>query len=100
MEEVRPQVEKMYQDEVDKMIAMELENMRLLSGAKGGKKKKGKKKGKKGKKKKAKKIKLPGAPQAIKEFKDEKFMWNPEGYDPYLMLVELIRENIVKKLPP
>lgn len=41
------------------MIKVELDNMRLLSGAK-AKKKKGKKKKKKGKKKKKKGLKLPG----------------------------------------
>ena len=48
--EVMPLVEKEYQKDVDEMIKMELENIKLtLAGGKKkkGKKKKGKKKGKK-----------------------------------------------------
>jgi hypothetical protein len=57
--EVMPLLEEEYKANVDEMIKMELENMRMLSGVK-PKKKKGKKK--KGKKKKGKKksLKLPG----------------------------------------
>jgi len=57
--EVLPLLEEEYKTTVDDMIKVELDNMRLLSGAK-GKKKKGKKKKKKGKKKKKKGLKLPG----------------------------------------
>ena len=86
--EVMPQVEKEYQKDVDEMIKMELENLKLAAA--GGKKKKGKKK--KGKKKKAKKgkkkaNKLPGA----------KYIRDMTEYD---MLVELVKNGIVKKLPP
>lgn len=62
-QEVMPLLEEEYKQSVDEMIKMELENMKLLSGAKGkkGKKKKGKKG--KGKKKKKKVPKLPGFKQ-------------------------------------
>lgn len=57
-EEVMPSVEELYKDQVDEMIKMELENMRIIGGFKSKKKKKkGKKKKKKGKKKG---LKLPG----------------------------------------
>ena len=59
--EVMPKLEKEFKEEVDNMIMVELENMKLLAGS--GKKKKGKKKGKKkkgGKKKKNPYAKLPG----------------------------------------
>ena len=81
-----PLVEKEYKADVDAMIKMELDNLRALSGAKGKKKKKkkGKKKGKKGKKKK---LKLYGA----------KYIKDMSEYD---MLVELVKNGIVKKLPP
>jgi len=52
--EVQPIVEKSYREQVDKMIEMELANMRVLMGKKEGKKKKKKGKKKKGKKKKGK----------------------------------------------
>ena len=58
-QEVMPSLEEEYKTQVDDMIKMELENMRMLSGVK-AKKKKGKKKGKKKKKKKKKGLKLPG----------------------------------------
>lgn len=85
--EVMPNLEKEFKEEVDNMIMVELENMKLL--ASGGKKKKGKKKGKKkkGKKKKPKLPKLPG----MKMIKDKK---------PEELLKELILYNVVKKLPP
>jgi len=67
------------------MIKTELDNMRLLAGGKG--KKKGKKKKKKGKKKKKKGLKLPG-------FKNIKDMEKEE------ILMMLIQNNIVKKIPP
>ena len=86
-DEVMPIVEKEYKEEVDNMIKMELENLKLqLSGGK-KKKGKGKKKKKKGKKKKKKSIKLPGA-KYLKEMKE------------YEMLVELVKCGIVKRLPP
>ena len=47
-QEVMPEVEEEFKKQVDEMILMELENIKLLSGAK---KKKGKKKKGKGKKK-------------------------------------------------
>jgi hypothetical protein len=54
-----PLLEEQFKTDVDAMINMELENMRMLFG--GAKKKKGKKKkGKKKKKKKKKGLKLPG----------------------------------------
>lgn len=80
--EVMPAVRKEVQNDVDDMIKLELENMRILAKIKAKKKKK--KKAKKGKKKR---IKLPG----YKYIKDK---------EPYDMLVELIQNNIVKKLPP
>jgi hypothetical protein len=85
--EVMPNLEKEFKEEVDNMIMVELENMKLLAA--GGKKKKGKKKKgkKKGKKKKGKRLKLPG----YKMIKDKK---------PEELLKELILYNIVKKLPP
>jgi len=85
-EEVMPLLEDKYKKDIDDMINIELENMKLLSG---GKKKKGKKKKSKKKKKKGKKkgLKLPGF-KAIKDLKP------PE------LLVQLITNNIVKKLPP
>jgi IQ and AAA domain-containing protein len=86
-EEVMPIVQKDFQKDVDDMIKMELENLKLqLSG---GKKKKGKgKKKKKGKGKKKKKAnKLPGA-RLIKDMSE------------YEMLIELVKNGIVKKLPP
>jgi hypothetical protein len=70
------------------MIKMELENMKTLSGAKAKKKKK---KGKKKKKKKGK-SKLPKLP-GMKMIKD---MVNR----PKELLVNLINNNIVKKIPP
>jgi len=57
--EVLPILEEEYKTQVDDMIKVELDNMRLLAGGK-AKKKKGKKKKKKGKKKKKKGLKLPG----------------------------------------
>lgn len=56
--EVEPELKKRYNTEIDEMIKVELENMKLLSGVKAKKKKKGKKKG--GKKKKKGGLKLPG----------------------------------------
>jgi SpoVK/Ycf46/Vps4 family AAA+-type ATPase len=88
--EVMPVLEEEYKTSVDDMIKMELENMRMLSGVK-AKKKKGKgkkKKGKKGKKKKG--LKLPGY-KMIKEMVER---------DIKEVLVLLINENIVKKIPP
>ena len=84
--EVMPNLEKEFKEEVDNMIMVELENMKLLAA--GGKKKKGKKKkAKKKKKGKKKGLKLPG----YKMIKDKK---------PEELLKELILYNIVKKLPP
>ena len=54
-----PLLEEQFKADVDGMINMELENMRVLF-ASSKKKKKGKKKGKKKKKKKKKGLKLPG----------------------------------------
>ena len=86
-DEVMPVVQTEYQKEVDEMIKMELENLKLqLAGGK--KKKKGKKKKSKKKKKgKKKKNKLPGA-KAIAHMNE------------YEMLVELVKAGIVKRLPP
>lgn len=70
------------------MLNLELENMRALMGFKQKGKKGKKKKNKKGKKKKAKKgPKLPG----VKLLR---------GMDEYDMLIDLVKNNIVKKLPP
>ena len=86
-DEVLPLVKLEYKKEVDEMIKMELENLKLqLSGGK-KKKGKGKKKKKKGRKGKKKANKLPGA-RYIRDM--------PE----YEMLVELVKNGIVKKLPP
>jgi IQ and AAA domain-containing protein len=82
-----PILEEEYKKQVDDMMNVELENMKLLFGAGGKKKKKkGKKKGKKGKKKKAKGLKLPGF-KAIKDMSNEE------------RLRDLIENNIVKKIP-
>ena len=66
--EVQPLLEEEYKQQVDDMIKMELENMKLLSNAKAKKKKK--KKAKKKKKKKKKGLKLPGY-KMIKDLVDE-----------------------------
>lgn len=63
---------------------MELENMRIIAGIKSKKKKK---KSKKKKKKKKKGLKLPGF-KAIRDI------------DKRDLLVQLIQNGIVKKLPP
>lgn len=81
----RPEVEKKKTAMVDLMINQELQNMMILQKQK--QKKKKKKKSKKKKKKKAKGPKLPG----LKYIRDR---------DVYDLLVELIQNNIVKKLPP
>lgn len=57
-EEVMPLVQEEYKEQVDELIKIELENMRIIAGIKAKKKKKKGKK-KKGKKKK-KGLKLPG----------------------------------------
>jgi SpoVK/Ycf46/Vps4 family AAA+-type ATPase len=85
-DDVMPSIEDQLKNDVDEMIKMELENMRTLSGAK-QKKKKGKKKGKKKKKKKKKGLKLPGY-KMIKDMNVKE------------ILVTLINNNIVKKIPP
>ena len=85
--EIMPILEEEYKKQVDDMINVELENMKLLYGGGGKKKKKGKEKGKKkGKKKKAKGLKLPGF-KAIKDMSNEE------------RLRDLIEQNIVKKIP-
>lgn len=85
-EEVMPILEEKFKKDIDEMIMVELENMKLLAG--GGKKKKGKKKkAKKKKKGKKKGLKLPGF-KMIKDLKPEE------------ILVQLITVNVVKKLPP
>jgi SpoVK/Ycf46/Vps4 family AAA+-type ATPase len=85
--EMRPVLEEEYKNQVDDMIMVELENMRLLSGVKAKKKKGKKKKGKKKKGKKKKGLKLPG----FKMIKD---------MQPKEILSQLISNNIVKRLPP
>jgi len=70
-EEVMPTLRQEYTTNVDEMIKMELENMRLLYGVKGKKKKTKKKKGKKGRKKK-KHPKLPGLKVIIGLSKEER----------------------------
>lgn len=84
--EVQPLLEEEYKQTVDDAIKIELANMKLLAGIK---KKKGKKKGKKKKKKggKKKKLKLPGYKQIA-------------DYNIKEVLVQLIQNNIVKKIPP
>jgi hypothetical protein len=68
-----PEIEEQFKQDVDGMINMELENMRVLFG--GGKKKKKKGKKKKGKKKKKKKgLKLPGFKQ-IKDMQKEEILY-------------------------
>ena len=86
IEEVMPQIRKDYQKDVDDLIRMELENLKLQNV--GGKKKKakGKKKKKKGRKGKKKANKLPGA-RYIRDWSE------------YDMLVDLVKNGIVKKLP-
>jgi uncharacterized protein with von Willebrand factor type A (vWA) domain len=73
--EVMPSVEDQYKELVDAQIKMELENMKLIAGIKSKKKKK-----KKG-------LKLPGF-KAIRDI------------DKKDLLVQLIQNGIVKKLPP
>ena len=82
--EVMPVIDKQYKEEVDEIIKIELENMKLIRGQK---KKKGKKKGKKKKKKKGKKKKLPQGWTLIKDLSVQE------------ILVQLIQNNIVKKIP-
>jgi hypothetical protein len=82
--EVMPSVEEELKEAVDKQIKLELENMRILAGIKSKKKKKKKKKTKK---KKKKGLKLPGF-KAIRDI------------DKKDLLVQLIQNGIVKKLPP
>lgn len=62
-EEVMPDLQDEYKKEVDELIKIELENMRIIAGIKAKKKKKKKKKSKK---KKKKGLKLPGF-KAIKD---------------------------------
>jgi hypothetical protein len=81
--EVMPSVEDYFKEEVDRMIHVELENMKLIAGIKNKKKKTKKKK----KKKKKKGLKLPGF-KAIRDI------------DKRDLLVQLIQNGIVKKLPP
>jgi IQ and AAA domain-containing protein len=83
-EEMEPVLKKRYNEEIDEMLKIELENMKLLSGVK-AKKKKGKKKKAK-KKKKGKGLKLPGYKQIKNRVKTD-------------LLCDLIQNNIVKKLP-
>ena len=87
-DEVFPKIVDSLKKNIDEMLNLELENMRALMGLKQKGKKGKKKKGKKGKKKKAKKgPKLPG----VKLLR---------GMDEYDMLIDLVKNNIVKKLPP
>ena len=81
--EVMPSVEDEYKKDVDACIKIELANMKILAGIKTKKKKK--KKAKKSKKKKG--LKLPGF-KAIRDI------------DKRDLLVQLIQNGIVKKLPP
>jgi IQ and AAA domain-containing protein len=86
-DQVKPLLEKEFTKQIDEMIKIELENLKEMQGG-GKKKKKGKKKkGKKGKKKKEKPLKLPGA----------KYL---KGKEPEEILLDLVSQNIVKKLPP
>ena len=86
--EVYPKVTNSITKNVEEMLNLELENIRMLMGMKQKGKKKAKKKGKKNKKKKTKKgPKLPG----VKMLK---------GMDEYDMLIDLVKNNIVKKMPP
>jgi len=55
-DEVMPELQEEYKKEVDELIKIELENMRIIAGIKAKKKKKKKAK----KKKKKKGLKLPG----------------------------------------
>jgi hypothetical protein len=63
--EVMPIIDKQYRDDVDEIIKIELENMKMIRGQKKKKKGKGKKKKKKGKK--GKKKKLPQGWSLIKD---------------------------------
>lgn len=82
-EEVMPDLIEEYKKDVDALIKIELENMRIIAGIKAKKKKKKSKK----KKKKKKGLKLPGF-KAIRDI------------DKRDLLVQLIQNGIVKKLPP
>ena len=84
-DEVRPMVEDDLKKDVDELMKAELENIRILNNPK--KKKKKKKGKKKGKKKKKKRLKLPGY----------KRVGDMDRKD---ILVQLIQNGIVKKLPP
>jgi SpoVK/Ycf46/Vps4 family AAA+-type ATPase len=86
-EEVLPKVQKSLKKTIDEMLDLELANMRLLMGVKA---KKGKKKKGKGKKKKGKKSKGPKLPGA-------KYL---KGMTEFEMLIELVKNQIVKRLPP
>ncbi len=79
-----PDLQDSYKKDVDELIKIELENMRIIAGIKAKKKKKKKKKSKK---KKKKGLKLPGF-KAIRDI------------DKRDLLVQLIQNGIVKKLPP
>lgn len=86
--EVYPKLKNSITQNVEEMLNLELEHMRMQMGMKQKAKKKGKKKGKKKNKKKAKKgPKLPGV----------KLLKNMDEYD---MLIDLVKNNVVKKLPP
>ena len=78
-----PSVEEEFKKQVDEMITVELENIKILSGVKQKKKKK------KAKKKKSKKKKTPNIP-GYKVI---------VGFPKAQLLSELIQNKIVKRLP-
>lgn len=95
-EEIKPVLKEQYKLEVDKLIRNELEIMKIQAGKKPPKPKKGKGKGKKkGGKKKGPKSLIPNF-KMMKEFVDE-----AEGKAfPKNLLIQLVRGNICKKIPP
>ena len=79
-----PSILEEYKMQVDEMIKIELENMKMLAGIKSKKKKSKKKQRKKAKKRG---LKLPG----FKSIKD---------IAPKELLMQLVNYNIAKKIPP
>ena len=86
-EEVLPKVNKSLTKTIDGMLDLELNNMRLLMGIKSKKKKASRKKKAKKKSKRKKGPKLPGYKSIA-------------GIEEIEILIELVKNSIVKRLPP
>jgi hypothetical protein len=95
-EEVMPDIQKEFKSTVDKLIMMELENIKINQSGYKEKKKKGKKgkKGKAGKKKKAKDPEWLTWPKKIPGLKQIKKYSHVED-----LLIELVQMGIAKKFP-